>query len=99
VLVGIGGFFTLGAVGLVAYGAYLRSTPNDGLINFNGSGSFASAGVFGVIGLSMLIPGAVLLASGVSKRNKVKQARPRPAGMLYPTMTPRGAGFGYTLHF
>jgi tetratricopeptide (TPR) repeat protein len=99
VLVGIGGFFTLGAAGLAVYGSYLRSTTNDGFIDLNGNGSFASAGVFGVIGLSMLIPGAVLLASGVSKRNKVKQARPRPGGTLYPTMIPRGAGVGYTLQF
>lgn len=99
VLVGIGGFFTLAAAGLVAYGSYLRSTPDDGLIQLNGNGSFASGAVFGVIGLSMLIPGAVLLASGVSKRNEVKRVRPRPGGMLYPTMVPRGAGFGYTLRF
>jgi tetratricopeptide (TPR) repeat protein len=99
VLVGIGGFFTLGAAALVAYGGYLRSTPNDGLIDLNGGGSFVTGGVFGVIGLSMLIPGAVLLASGVSKRNEVKRVRPRPGGMLYPTMLPRGAGFGYALQF
>jgi hypothetical protein len=65
----------------------------------NGGGSFVSGAVFGVIGLSMLIPGAVVLAMGVSKRNEVKRARPRPSGMLYPSMVPRGAGFGYTLRF
>jgi tetratricopeptide (TPR) repeat protein len=98
-LVAIGGFFTLVGGGLVAYGSYLKSTPDDGLIQLNGSGSFVSGAVFGVIGLSMLIPGAVVLAMGVSKRNEVKRARPRPSGMLYPSMVPRGAGFGYTLRF
>jgi tetratricopeptide (TPR) repeat protein len=98
-LVGIGGFFALAGAGLVAYGAYLRSTPDDGIIQLNGNGSFVSGAVFGVIGLGMLIPGAVVLAMGVSKRNEVKRTRPRPGGMLYPTMTPRGAGFGYTLRF
>jgi hypothetical protein len=99
VLVAMGSFFTLIGGGLVVYGSYLRSTPDDGLINFNGNGSFVSGAVFGVIGLGMLIPGAIVLASGVSKRNEVKRVRPRPGGMLYPTMVPRGAGFGYTLRF
>jgi tetratricopeptide (TPR) repeat protein len=98
-LVALGGFFTLIGGALIVYGSYLRSTPDDGLIQLNGSGSFVSGAVFGVIGLSMLIPGAVVLASGVSKRSQVKRARPRPGGMLYPTMVPRGAGFGYTLRF
>jgi hypothetical protein len=98
-LVALGGFFTLVGGGLVAYGSYLRSTPDDGLIQLNGSGSFGFGAAFGVIGLSMLIPGAVVLALGVSKRNEVKRARPRPSGMLYPSMVPRGAGFGYTLRF
>jgi hypothetical protein len=98
VLVAMGGFFTLVGAGLVAYGSYLRATP-DPVFDLNGTGSFVSGGVFAVIGLSMLIPGAVVLASGVSKRNEVKRVRPRPGGMLYPTMVPRGAGFGYTLRF
>lgn len=100
VLVGIGGFFTLTAAGLIVWGIGLRSSydPTD-FFSLNGTGALVSGGVFGVIGLSMLIPGAVVLASGVSKRNEVKRVRPRPSGMLVPTMVPRGAGFGYSLRF
>lgn len=100
VLVGMGGIFSLAGAALVVWGIGLRANydPNE-FLDFNGTGALASGAVFGVIGLSMLIPGAVVLASGVSKRNEVKRVRPRPSGMLYPSMVPRGAGFGYTLRF
>jgi tetratricopeptide (TPR) repeat protein len=100
VLVGIGGIFTLAGAGLIVWGIGLRASydPNE-FLSLNGNGALASGAVFGVVGLAMLIPGAIVLASGVSKRNEVKRVRPRPSGTLYPTMLPRGAGFGYTLRF
>ena len=99
VLVGLGGLFTLIGGVFVVYGAYLKATDDDGLIEFNGTGSFVAGAIFGVTGLSLLVPGAIVLASGVQKRNEVKRMRPRPGGTLYPMMMPRGAGFGYTLRF
>jgi tetratricopeptide (TPR) repeat protein len=100
VLVGIGGVFALSGAALLVWGIGLRANydPNE-FLSLNGTGAMVSGAAFGVIGLGMLIPGAIVLASGVSKRNEVKRARPRPGGMLYPTMVPRGAGFGYTLRF
>lgn len=100
VLVGIGGVFTLAGAGLVVWGIGLRASydPTE-FFALDGTGALISGGVFGAIGLGMLIPGAIVLASGVSKRNEVKRARPRPTGTLYPTMIPRGAGFGYSLRF
>jgi hypothetical protein len=99
VLVGLGGVFTLVGAAFVVYGGYLKSTPDDGVIQFNGTGSFAAGAVFGIAGLAMLVPGAIVLASGVHKRSEVKKMKPRPSGSFHPTMVPRGAGFGYTLRF
>ncbi len=99
VLVGIGGVFTLVGAVFAVYGASLRASPSTGLIDFDGTGSLIFAGVSGVIGLSLLIPGGVVLGSGIAKRNEVKRLRPRPGGALHPMMVPRGAGFGYTLRF
>lgn len=99
VLVGIGGVFALVGAVFIVYGGYLRSTPDEGFIEWNGTGSFVAGGAFAVTGLAMMIPGAIVLASGVQKRNEVKRVRPRPSGSFHPTMVPRGAGFGYTLRF
>lgn len=98
VLVSMGGLFTLIGAGLVAWGVTLR-TDDDPF--FNGSGSFVSGGVFGVIGLGMLIPGAILIAQGTQKRKAVREAKPRPTGMVLPVFDPqRGrGGVAFTLRF
>lgn len=99
VLVGIGGVFTLVGAVFVVWGIGLRQSTNDGLVDLDGTGALTAGAVFGVGGLGMLIPGAVVLGMGLQKRNEVKRLKPRYAGSFHPTLVPRGAGFGYTLRF
>jgi tetratricopeptide (TPR) repeat protein len=90
VLTGIGGVFALASIATFVF------TPQDALF----PGLYYGAGtVFGVLGLGMLIPGGVLLGTGAAKRREVLNARPRPAAMLAPMLTPTNYGVGFVGRF
>jgi hypothetical protein len=101
VLVSIGGIFALIGAGLIVYGVGLRTTDDPGLIEFNGTGSLVSGAVFGVLGLGMLVPGAVLIAKGASSRKEVLKVKPKPIARLSPWADPKrgGGGVSFTLRF
>ncbi len=99
VLVGIGGVFTLIGAAFVVWGVGLRAGTDD--FGLNGTGAFVSGGVFGVLGLGMLVPGAIVLAQGVKGRKEVREAKPRPTGMFLPTFDPKrgSGGVSFSLRF
>lgn len=99
VLVGLGTVFTLVAAGFVVWGVGLRNNTDD--FGLTGSGAFVTGGVFGVIGVGMLIPGAIVLAKGVQNRKEVLKVRPKPTARLLPSFDPtRGhAGVSFSLRF
>lgn len=114
VLTSIGSLFLLGTIGLVAWGAQLRANSNacdpldtdpldpflDTCGTFDGTGAFATGGVFGVIGLSLAAPGVALIVLGAKKRSDVKKAKPRPVALV-PYLNPkRGTGgMTFTMRF
>lgn len=98
VLTGIGGTFVLIGAGAIWSGANIRASSLPGDL-FDGTGSFIVGGVFAALGLGMLIPGAILIASGSSKRKQVKRDRPRPTATVVPSFGPKGASFGVALRF
>jgi hypothetical protein len=101
VMVGIGGVFTLVSAGFLVWGINLRTTDDPGLLELNGTGALVTGAIFGVIGLGLLVPGAVLIAKGASSRKQVLNARPKPVARLAPWGDPRRgqAGVSFTLRF
>lgn len=94
VLTGIGSIFAF-----ISLGAFLAAPGADnGIINAR-TGLYITGGVMGAIALGLIIPGGVLLGKGVAQRKEVKQAKPKPSGMLVPVMVPHGGGVGWTMRF
>ena len=105
VLTGIGSIFAL-----ISIGAFVIAPGTDEF-----AGVFWAGGtVTGVIGLVLLIPGSVLIATGVKQRRNVLEAKPRPIARLAPLLLPGmpgmagrqgmgarpgGGGVSYTLRF
>jgi hypothetical protein len=58
-----------------------------------------TGGITGAIALGLLIPGAVLLGTGVATRREVLKAKPKPIGTLAPMLTPGGGGLGFVGRF
>lgn len=90
VLTGIGGFFALLSIGAFLVAPTAELWPR---------GWYITGGVFGVFALGMIIPGGVLLGTGVAKRREVLQTRPRPVGRLAPMLSPTHYGVGFVAHF
>jgi hypothetical protein len=105
VLVSIGGVFTLVGAALIVWGVGLRTQsqtdPDPGILEFNGTGALVSGGVFAVLGIGMLVPGAILIAKGSSSRKEVLKVKPKPVARILPYADPkRGqAGVSFTLRF
>jgi hypothetical protein len=101
VLVSMGGLFALIGAGFLAWGINLRATDDPGLIELNGSGALVSGAVFGVLGLGMLVPGAVLIAKGASAKKEVINAKPKPIARIMPFADPKRGrgGVSFTLQF
>lgn len=99
VLVGIGSVLTLVSVGFIVWGVGLRANSDD--FGLDGTGAFITGGVFGVIGVGMLVPGAIVLSKGIKNRKAALQAHPKPTARLLPSFDPkRGqAGLTFTLRF
>lgn len=99
VLVGLGSVFTLVSLGFIVWGVGLRANPDD--FGLQGTGAFVTGGVFGVIGVGMLVPGAIVLSKGVKNRKAALAAHPKPTARILPSVDPtRGhAGVSLTLRF
>jgi hypothetical protein len=99
VLVSIGSIFTLVSLGFVVWGVGLRTGTDD--LGLDGTGAFITGGVFGVIGVGMLVPGAIVLSKGVKNRKAALAAHPKPTARLLPSFDPRRgqAGLTFTLRF
>jgi tetratricopeptide (TPR) repeat protein len=90
VLTGIGGFFALISISAFVF------KPDEALLP---GAWYATGGIFGALALGMIIPGGVLLGTGVAKRREVLQARPKPSGVLVPMLTPTHYGVGFAARF
>lgn len=99
VLVGLGSVFTLVSLGFIVWGVGLRANTDD--FGLQGTGAFVTGGVFGVIGVGMLVPGAIVLSKGIKNRKAALAAHPKPTARILPSFDPtRGhAGVSLTLRF
>jgi hypothetical protein len=96
VLAGIGIPFTVVSILLI----FPATQPRDPDALIDGRGlAWAGVAATGIVGLGLLIPGSVLLGTGIGERRKVLRAKPKPTGWLSPMPLRRGGGLGYTLHF
>lgn len=90
VLTGIGSVFVLVSISAFVF------KPEDAFL----PGAWYAAGtVTGIIGLGLVIPGAVLLGTGAAKRREVLNARPKPTAMFAPMLTPTNYGVGFVGRF
>ena len=107
VLSGISIPFLIGGVALFVAAANAQAVANATDSNVDpldvtgvGAGLlWASGGITTVIGLGLLIPGGVLLGTGIANRRRVLDAKPKPRASLLPNFGPRGGGLTYTLQF
>lgn len=91
ILTGIGGMFAL-----ISLGTFMIA-PSEGVLV---PGLYYGAGtVTGILALALLIPGGVLLGSGIGKRRAVLDARPKPVGMFVPMLSPGVGGVGFVGRF
>ena len=91
VMAGIGAIFAV-----VSVSTFVIGSRPDVLL----PGLYYGTGVAtGVIGLGLLIPGAVLIGTGVGKRRKVLNAKPKPTASLAPMLTPTHYGVGFVGRF
>jgi hypothetical protein len=96
VMAGIGIPFVAVSIALI----FPAVQPVDPDAVFTGKGLlWTGVAVTGVIGLGLLIPGGVLLGTGIGARKQVLQAKPKPTGFLTPMPLRRGGGLGYTIRF
>lgn len=97
IMAGIGIPFAVVSIALI-FPAVEPADPNA--LGFTGKGLlWTGVAVTGVIGLGLLIPGAVLLGTGIGARKQVLNTKPRPTGWLSPMQLRRGGGLAYTLRF
>lgn len=90
VLTGIGAVF-----GVVSVAALLGS---KGDVTF--PGIYVGSGIVsGVIALGLIIPGGVLLGTGIGARRAVLRERPKPVATLVPMLSPHGGGVGFVGRF
>lgn len=100
--VGIGLALFVSAAGAQRVANETVDDPLNPVDDFAGAGAgllWVGGGVSTVIGLGMLIPGAILLGKGLSDRKQVLAAKPKPVSSFAPSFSPRGASFNYTLRF
>lgn len=108
VLTGIGVPFLGVGIGLFVAAARAQAAANatpvddpfaDDVNNLGIGLTWAAGAVFAVIGSGLVIPGAVLLGSGIGKRRQVTNAKPKPTARLVPQFGPRGGGLSYQVRF
>ncbi len=91
VMTGIGGIFVIGSLG--SFGV-----ASSGVPLFPGAW-WATGGITGAIALGLMIPGGVLIGTGVAKRRKVLNAKPKPHARFAPMLSPGNYGVGLVGRF
>ncbi len=90
IMTGIGGIFAL--VSLAAFASAPAAEEFTGAL-------YATGGVTGAIALGLMIPGGILIGTGVAKRKQVLEAKPRPLARLAPVLGPNNYGVGFVGRF
>lgn len=91
ILAGIGGIFAIVTVGI-----FVSSAREDVLFRRL---YYVGGVATGVIAVGTLIPGGVLLGTGIASRRQVLEARPKPVGNFVPMLNPGGGGVGFVGRF
>lgn len=95
-MLGIGGGFAPISISLIVVG--VNTDPLADVFGLRRA-MIATGVVFGVASLGLITGGAVVLAKGISERNEVYDAKPRPVASVAPLMLPGGGGVGVVGRF